>query len=68
MTIGLAYAMDAELESLLAQTGKKPLETVSGVSFYEIEPGIIACAGGIAAAILLGLLAALIFRPKPKGR
>ena len=30
--------------------------------------GIAACAGGIAAAILLGLLAALIFRPKPKGR
>ena len=30
--------------------------------------GITACAGGIAAAILLGLLAALIFRPKPKGR
>ena len=30
--------------------------------------GITACAGGIATAILLGLLAALIFRPKPKGR
>lgn len=47
MTIGLAYAMDTELASLLAQVGEKPLETVSGVSFYEIEPGIIACAGGI---------------------
>lgn len=47
MTIGLAYAMDTELASLLAQAGERPLETVNGVSFYEIEPGIIACAGGI---------------------
>ena len=47
MTIGLAYAMDTELASLLAQAGERPLETVNGVSFYEIEPDIIACAGGI---------------------
>ena len=30
--------------------------------------GITACAGGIAAAIILALLVALIFKPKPKSR
>ena len=33
-----------------------------------ITGGITACAGGITAAIILALLVALIFKPKPKSR
>ena len=47
MRIGLAYAMEEEIASLLADTGAKHLETARGVSVYEIEPGILAYAGGI---------------------
>ena len=47
MRIGLAYAMAAEIESLLTATGAKLLETVHGVPFYEIERDIIAYAGGV---------------------
>ena len=45
--IGLAYAMDGEIASLLQLAGAKTLETVCGVPFYEIEPGIVAYAGGV---------------------
>ena len=41
MKIPLAYAMTAEIESLLTATGAKLLETVHGVPFYEIEKDII---------------------------
>jgi len=47
MRIGLAYAMTGEIESILAGTNVKLLETVCGVPFYEIEEGIIAYAGGV---------------------
>ena len=45
--IGLVYAMEAELESLLERSGAEKLETVAGVPFYAVAPGIVACAGGI---------------------
>ena len=45
--IGLIYAMEAELESLLERSGAEKLETVAGVPFYAVAPGIVACAGGI---------------------
>ncbi len=47
MTIALAYAMGGEIESLLKSTDARLLETVCGVPIYEIEPGILAYAGGI---------------------
>ena len=47
MLIALSYAMTGEIESLLEKTGASPLQTVSGVPFYQIEDGIIAYAGGI---------------------
>ena len=47
MKIALAYAMETELSSLLDATAPKLSETVHGIPFYEIEPGIIAYAGGI---------------------
>ena len=47
MQIGLAYAMSGEIESILKNTNAQLLETVSGVPVYEIEPGILAYAGGI---------------------
>ena len=45
--IGLAYAMSGEIQSILDSTGAKLLETVCGVSIYEIEPGLLAYTGGI---------------------
>lgn len=45
--IGLIYAMEGELASLLENCDARKLETVAGVHFYDIAPGIIACAGGI---------------------
>lgn len=47
MTIALAYAMGGEIESIIKSTDAKLLETVCGVPVYEIEPGILAYAGGI---------------------
>ena len=40
--IGLIYAMEAELESLLERSGAEKLETVAGVPFYAVAPGIVA--------------------------
>ncbi len=45
--IGLAYALKGEIRSILHSTGAKALETVSGVSVYEIEPGLLAYVGGV---------------------
>ena len=45
--IGLAYAMTGEIQSILDSTGAKLLETVCGAPVYEIEPGILAYAGGV---------------------
>ena len=47
MKIGLSYAMKGEIESILAHTGAKLLETVCGVDIYEIEPDIYAYTGGV---------------------
>ena len=45
--IGLVYAMEGELESLLQGSGACKMETIAGVPFYAIAPGIVAIAGGI---------------------
>lgn len=45
--IGLAYALKGEIKSMLHSADAKPLETVAGVSVYEIEPGILAYLGGV---------------------
>lgn len=45
--IGLAYALKGEIRSMLRSADAKPLETVAGVSVYEIEPGILAHLGGV---------------------
>ena len=47
MKIGLAYAMKGEIESILANTNARLLETVCGVDIYEIEPDIYAYTGGV---------------------
>ena len=47
MKIGLAYAMTGEIESILSAAGARLLETPCGVPFYELEPDIIAYAGGV---------------------
>ncbi len=46
--IALAYAMEAEIESLLAAAGTNIIDRGDGALLvYEIEPGIIAYAGGV---------------------
>lgn len=47
MKIGLSYAMKGEIESILAHTNARLVETVSGVDIYEIEPDIYAYTGGV---------------------
>lgn len=47
MKLGLVYAMPIELAGMLERAKGRELETVSGVHFYELAEGIIACAGGI---------------------
>ena len=47
MKIGLQFAMPAELHALPGARDWTPFETVSGVPFFEAEPGILACAGGV---------------------
>lgn len=47
MKIGLQFAMPSELYALPGAKDLTPFETVSGVPFFELEPGIIACAGGV---------------------
>ena len=47
MKIGLQFAMPAELHALPGAKDWTPFETVSSIPFYEAEPGIIACAGGV---------------------
>ncbi len=47
MKIGLAYAMKGEIESILANTNARLVETVCGVDIYEIEPDIYAYTGGV---------------------
>ena len=47
MKIALLYAMPGEIRSLLTGEYVKPLEVVSGVSFYHIAEDVIACCGGV---------------------
>lgn len=47
MRIGLAYAMEGEIESLLQAAGARHLQTVAGVPFYEVGQDLIAYTGGV---------------------
>jgi adenosylhomocysteine nucleosidase len=47
MKIGLQFAMPAELHALPGAETLTPMETVSGVPFYQIAPGIVAAEGGV---------------------
>ena len=47
MKIALQFAMPSEFHALPGARELEPLETVSGVPFYEAAPGILACAGGV---------------------
>lgn len=47
MKIALQFAMPAEFHALPGAKELQPIETISGVPFYEAAPGVVACAGGI---------------------
>ena len=47
MKIGLQFAMPVEFRALPGARDLGPFETVSGVPFYDLGPGIIACVGGV---------------------
>lgn len=47
MKIGLAYALEGEIESILRTTDAKQLETVCGVAVYEIAPDVLTYVGGV---------------------
>ena len=47
MKIALQFAMPSEFHALPGARDLEPLETISGVPFYEAAPGILACAGGV---------------------
>ena len=47
MKIGLQFAMPSELHALPGARELAPFDTVSGVPFFEVAPGIPACAGGV---------------------
>ena len=47
MNIALMYAMRSEIASLLHGDDTPLLQTVAGVEFYRIRPGVIACCGGV---------------------
>ena len=47
MKIGMMYAMDGEIESLLKNENAHFLEKVAGASFYQIREDVVACAGGV---------------------
>lgn len=47
MKIGLQFAMPAELHALPGAEMLTPMETISGVPFYQIAPGIVAAEGGV---------------------
>ena len=47
MKVALQFAMPSEFHALPGARDLQPLETVSGVPFYEAAPGILACAGGV---------------------
>ena len=47
MNIGIQFAMPAEFHALPGAWDLEAFETVSGIPFYRLSPGIIACAGGV---------------------
>lgn len=47
MKIALQFAMPAELHALPGARDLAPMETISGVPFFEVAPGIPACVGGV---------------------
>ena len=47
MKIALQFAMPAEFHALPGARDFQPMETISGVPFFEAAPGIVACAGGV---------------------
>ena len=47
MKIGMMYAMDGEIESLLKNENARLIEKVAGASFYQIRDNVIAGAGGV---------------------
>ncbi|WP_312612325.1 5'-methylthioadenosine/S-adenosylhomocysteine nucleosidase [Oscillibacter sp.] len=47
MKVALQFAMPAELHALPGARELPAIETVSGIPFFEVAPGILACAGGV---------------------
>lgn len=47
MKLALQFAMPSELHALPGAKDLSPMETISGVPFFEIAPGIPACVGGV---------------------
>lgn len=47
MKIGLQFAMPVEFRVLPGAEELEPFETVSGVPFYDLGEGLIACVGGV---------------------
>ena len=47
MKIALQFAMPSELHALPGARDLVPMETISGVPFFEVAPGIPACMGGV---------------------
>ena len=46
MKLAIQVAMPSELSPLLPE-GAKAFETIAGIGFYELEGGVLACAGGV---------------------
>ena len=47
MKIGMMYAMDGEIESLLKNENARLIAKAAGASFYQLRDNGIACAGGV---------------------
>lgn len=47
MKVALQFAMPFEFHALPGAKDLQPVETVSGIPFFEAAPGLIACAGGV---------------------
>ena len=47
MTAAILVAMPLELEAIPELVGLAPKERISGIDFYEPEPGLVLCASGV---------------------
>ncbi len=47
MKLALQFAMPAELHALPGARDLRPIDTVAGIPFYEVAPGLLACCGGV---------------------